>query len=151
MSCDVGEATELVGGRGSAHSPTLPSLHLHHSLISSLANPSVASFTSHLILQPLRRFTYVTSHSPIHPSLHLHHRHFTYVIWRAALALKHLQHYFQSPESCGNNVNSCFKSEFADPGLVFKGRRQQKPLFIKKIYKYDYEKDILISRNSLKY
>ena len=56
-----------------AHSPhysTLPSLHLHHS---SLSNPSVASPTSQLVLQPL--------------SLHLHHMHFTYVTWRAAHGL----------------------------------------------------------------
>ena len=42
-----------------AHSPTLPFLHLHHS---SFSNPSVASPTSQLILQPFRCFTYVTAH-----------------------------------------------------------------------------------------
>ena len=41
--------------------PTLPSLYLRHS---SLSNPSVASPTSQLILQPFRLFTYVTAHSP---------------------------------------------------------------------------------------
>ena len=45
----------------SAHSPTFPSLHLRHS---SFSNPSVALPTSQLILQPFRRFTYVTTHSP---------------------------------------------------------------------------------------
>ena len=45
----------------SAHFPTLLLLHLCHS---SFSNPSVASPTSQLILQPLRRFTYVTAHSP---------------------------------------------------------------------------------------
>ena len=40
-----------------------------------------------LILQPFRRFTYVTSHSPTLLSLHLRHRHFTYVTWRAACGL----------------------------------------------------------------
>ena len=92
MSCDVGEATEGVGGGSSAHSPTLPSLHHRRSSFSSLANPSVASSTSQahyptlpslhlrlnffsnssvasptsqLILQPLRPFTYVTAHSRI--------------------------------------------------------------------------------------
>ena len=39
-----------------AHSPTLPSLYLHHS---SFTNPSVALPTSHLILQPFFRFSYV--------------------------------------------------------------------------------------------
>ena len=69
MSCDVGEATEGVGG-GSAHSRTLP----------------VASPRSQLILisQPFRRFIYVTAHYPTLLSLHLRHMHFTYVTWRAA-------------------------------------------------------------------
>ena len=38
-----------------------------------LGNLSVASPTSQLILQPYRRFTYVTAHSPIVPLLHLRH------------------------------------------------------------------------------
>ena len=42
------------------HSPTLPSLYLHHS---SFSNPSVASPTSQFILQPFFRFSYVTSSS----------------------------------------------------------------------------------------
>ena len=39
-----------------AHSPTLPSLHLRHS---SFCNPSVALPTSQHILQPFRCFTYI--------------------------------------------------------------------------------------------
>ena len=89
----------------SAHSPTLPSLHLRHS---SFSNPSVASPTlqfilkpffclsyvsgpsrnsfsnltitsptSQLILQSFRRFTYVTAHSPTLPLLHLHYSSFS--------------------------------------------------------------------------
>ena len=83
MSCDVREAA--IGlervilqplhcfSYVTAHSPTLPSLHLHHS---SFSNPSVASPTSQVILQPFRRFTYITAHSPTFPSLHLHHSSF---------------------------------------------------------------------------
>ena len=41
-------------------------------------------FTSQLILQPFRSFTYVTAHSPTLLSIHLRHRLFTYVTWRAA-------------------------------------------------------------------
>ena len=41
----------------SGHSPTLPSLYLRHS---SFSNPSVASPTSQLILQPFFRFSYIT-------------------------------------------------------------------------------------------
>ena len=83
MRFDVGEATEGVGG-GSAHSSTLPLLHLCHSSFSSLANPSVASSTSQFIIQPFCRFTYIKNCSPTLLLLHLRHMHFTYVTWRAA-------------------------------------------------------------------
>ena len=67
------------------HSPTLPSPYLCHS---SFSNPSVASPTSQLILQPFflgaelilqpfRHFTYVTAHSPTLPSLYLRHSSFS--------------------------------------------------------------------------
>ena len=58
-----------------AHSPTFPSLHLRYN---SFSNPSVALITSQLILQPFRRFTYVTAHSPTLPLLHLRHSSFSY-------------------------------------------------------------------------
>ena len=64
-----------------AHSLSFQSLHPRHS---SFSNPSVASPTSQLILQPFRSFTYVTAHSPTFLSLLLRHRIFTYVIQRAA-------------------------------------------------------------------
>ena len=57
-----------------AHSPTLPLLHLHHSAFS---NPSVTSAMSQLILQPFCHITYITTHSPILPLLHLHHNSFS--------------------------------------------------------------------------
>ena len=72
-----------------AHSPTFPSLHLHHK---SFSNPSVASPTSQLILQlflalpmsqlilqSFSRFSYITAsaHSPTFLSLHLHHSSFS--------------------------------------------------------------------------
>ena len=53
-----------------AQSPTLPPLHLRHS---SFYNPSAASLTSQVILQPFRCFTYVTGTSrtsPGEPPLH---------------------------------------------------------------------------------
>ena len=60
------------------HSPTIPSLHVRHNSFSnpsvalptssSLYNTSVASPTSQLILQPLFRFSYVTSSSLNSPS-----------------------------------------------------------------------------------
>ena len=63
------------------HSPTFPSLHLCHSLFS---NPSIALPTSQLILQPFHCFTYITALSPTLLSLLLCHWLFTYVIWQAA-------------------------------------------------------------------
>ena len=102
LSCDVGEVTEWLENElcydynyelrsfsnlfrhftyVTTHSPTLPSLYLRHS---SFSNPSVASPTSQLILQPFPRFTYVTTHSPTLLSLLLPRRFFTYVTWRAA-------------------------------------------------------------------
>ena len=47
-----------------AHSPTLPSLYLHHS---SFSYPSDASPTSQLILQPFFCFSYVTDSSLTSP------------------------------------------------------------------------------------
>ena len=55
-------------------------------LLCSFSNLFVTSPTSQLILQPLRRFTYVTVHYPTLLSLLLRHRLFTYVTWRAAHA-----------------------------------------------------------------
>ena len=75
-----------------AHSPTLPLLHLRHSSFSnpsfaahiSFSKLSVASPMSQLILQPFSHFTYVTAHSSTLLLLLLRHRLFTYVTWRAA-------------------------------------------------------------------
>ena len=39
------------------------------------------------ILQHFRRFTYVTVHSTTLPLFYICHRHFTYVTWRATLAV----------------------------------------------------------------
>ena len=60
-------------------SPTSQALHLIHpaSKQSSFSNFSVTSPTPQLILQPFRRFTYVTAHSPTLPLLHLCHSSFS--------------------------------------------------------------------------
>ena len=58
MSCDIGKATEGLE-------------------LCSFSNPPVTSPTSQLILQPFRRFTYVTVHSPTLPLLHLRHNLFS--------------------------------------------------------------------------
>ena len=73
-----------------AHSPTFPSLNLRHS---SFSNISVASPTSHLILQPFRRFIYVTAHSPAFPSLHLSHSSFSNLSAASPTSQPILQHF----------------------------------------------------------
>ena len=68
MSCDVGKVTERLENEQSSQL---------QSQQSSFSNPSVTSPTSHLILQPFRCFTYVTTHSPTTlPSLYLRHNSF---------------------------------------------------------------------------
>ena len=65
VNCDVGEVMErLENEQSSIHSPTLPSLYLHHS---SFSNSSVASRTSQLILQPFFCFSYLTGSSLTSP------------------------------------------------------------------------------------
>ena len=57
-------------------------------------NLSVTSSTSQLILQPFRRFTYVTTHSPTLPLVHLGHSSFSNPSFASptsqALHLRHL-------------------------------------------------------------
>ena len=84
-----------------AHSTTFPSLHLRHN---SCSNPSVASLTSQFILQPVFRFSYVTSsslNSPGEPPMMYFlaelilqpFRHFTYLTTHSpTLPLLHLRH-----------------------------------------------------------
>ena len=69
-----------------AHSSTLPLLRhssfsnpsfASHTSQSSFSNLSVTSPTSQLILQPFRRFTYVTAHSSTLPLFHLRHSSFS--------------------------------------------------------------------------
>ena len=73
------------------HSPTIQSLPLRHN---SFSNSSVALPTSQLILQPFRRFTYVTLHSPAVPLLHQRHSSFSNPSFASstsqALHLRHL-------------------------------------------------------------
>ena len=70
MSYNVGEATEGFVNEKSLLLQPLPSLHLRHR---SFYNPTVASPTPHLILQPSRCIIYVTAHSSTILSLHLRH------------------------------------------------------------------------------
>ena len=60
IRCDVGKATDGLENE-----------------LCSFSNLSVTSPTSQLILQPFRRFTYVTAHYPTLPFLHLRHSSFS--------------------------------------------------------------------------
>ena len=68
MSCDVGEVTESLENEQS---------YPQYNEQSSYSNLSVTSPTSQLILQPFRRFTYVTAHSSTLPLLHPRHSSFS--------------------------------------------------------------------------
>ena len=108
MSCDVGKA----------HSPTFPSLHLHHSSAhsptflalhvrhSSFSNPSVALPTSQLILQSFRRFTYVTAHAPTLPSLYLRHSSFSNPSVASPTSQFILQPFFRFSYVTNSSLNS---------------------------------------------
>ena len=76
MSCDVGNATEELENelwrRWSDRKVGEWALLCVFELC-SFSNLSVTSPTSHLILQPFRRFTYITAHSPTVLLIHLRH------------------------------------------------------------------------------
>ena len=67
MNCDVGEVTERLENEQSCDVGEQ----------NSFSKLSVTSPTSQFILQPFRRFTYVTAHSPTLPLLHLRHSSFS--------------------------------------------------------------------------
>ena len=62
--CLVDGRLGYLAAMSSAHSPTFPTLHLHHY---SFSNPSVASPTSQIMLQPFFRFSYVIGSSLMSP------------------------------------------------------------------------------------
>ena len=68
------------------------SLLYHYQRHSSFSNPSVASPTSQLILQPFRRFTNVTAHSPTLPSLYQRHSSFSNSSVALPTSQLHLRH-----------------------------------------------------------
>ena len=108
MSCDVGDAMQGLENEAEPHSPTLPPLYPRHS---SFYSPSVASPTSQLIPQPLRRFPHVTAHSTALPWLQLRHRHFTYVTSHSpTLPPFHLRHsLFSNPSAASSTPQLIFQ------------------------------------------
>ena len=101
-----------------AHSSTLPLLHLCHS---SFSNPYFASPTSQalhlrhqsLILQPFRRFTYLTAHSPILPSLYLHQSSFSNPSVASPTSQINLQPFFRFSYVTSSSLNSPGESPMA--------------------------------------
>ena len=85
MSCDVGEVTERLENE---------LFYNYNYELCSFSNISVTSPTPQLILQPFRRFTYVTAHSPALPLLYLRHSSFSNPSFASptsqALHLRHL-------------------------------------------------------------
>ena len=100
-----------------AHSPTIPLLHLRHS---SFSNPSFASPTSQalhlshlasrpwapLILQPFRHFTYVKTHSPTLLSLYLRHSSFSNPSVASPTSQFILKPFFRFPYFTNSSLNS---------------------------------------------
>ena len=95
-----------------AHSLTLPLLHLCHS---SFSNPSFASPTSQalrlihlaeLILQPFHHFTYITTHSPTLLSLYLHHNSFSNTFVASPTSQFILQPFFRFPNVTSSSLTS---------------------------------------------
>ena len=85
MSCDVGEVTDRLKNE---------LCYDYNYELYSFSNLSVTSPTSQLILQPFRRFTYVTVHYLTLPLLHLRHSSFSSPSFASptshALHLRHL-------------------------------------------------------------
>ena len=86
-----------------AHSPTFPSVRLCHS---SFSNPSIASPTSQLILQPFHQFAYVTAHSPTLQLLHLHHSSFSNPSIASPTSQFILQPFFRFSYITSSSLNS---------------------------------------------
>ena len=100
MSCDVGEVTESLENEQSSQ------LQSQQSSFSSL---SVTSPTLQLILQPFRRFTYVTAHSPTLSLLHLRHSSFSNSSFASPTSQAlHLRHLEEPPISCTFLINIYF-------------------------------------------
>ena len=83
----------------------------------SFSNPYIASPMSQLILQPFRRFTYVTAHSTALPLLHLRHRHFTYFTAHSpTLSPLHLRHSsFYNPSAASPTSQVILQLSVASP------------------------------------
>ena len=83
MSCDIGEVTESLENE---------LCYDYNYELCSFSNLSVTSPTSQLIVQPFRRFTYVTAHSPTLPLLHIGHSSFSNPSFTSTSQALHLRH-----------------------------------------------------------
>ena len=97
MSCDVGEVTEMLENE---------LCYDYNCELCSFSNPSVASPTSQLIIQPFHRFTYVTAHSPTLPLLHLRHSSFSNPYVASPTSQLILQSFFRFSYLTGSSFTS---------------------------------------------
>ena len=81
-------------------------LYLYIYELCSFSNLSVTSPTSQLILQPFRRFTYVTTHSPTLPSLYLCHSSFSNPSIASPTSQFILQPFFRFSYVTSSSLNS---------------------------------------------
>ena len=77
-----------------------------YNYLESKFNISVTSPTSQLILQPSRRFTYVTVHSPTLPSLRLRHSSFSNPSVASPTSQLILQPFFRFSYVTGSSITS---------------------------------------------
>ena len=90
MRCGLGEATERLENE---------LCYDYNYELCSFSNLSVTSPTSQLILQPFRRFTYVTAHSPTLPLLHLLHSSFSIPSFPSPMSGAHSPNFVTLPTS----------------------------------------------------
>ena len=110
MSCDVGE-------------------------LCSFSKLSIVSPTSQLILQPFRRFTYITAHSPTFLLLHLRHSSLSNPSFACATSQAlHLVHLASRPRFFHASSNQC------NLLFIFCFFFQEKQLSVTEIIKYEINK-----------
>ena len=99
MSCDVGEVTEMLENE---------LCYDYNYELCSFSNLSVTSPTSQHILQPFRRFTYITAHSSTLLLRHLRHSSFSNPSFASPISQDfHLHHLASRPwfQNDGQGLN----------------------------------------------
>ena len=108
MNCDIGKVMEGLKNE---------LCYDYNYELNSFSNLSVALPTSQLILQPFRRFTYVTVHSPTLPLLHVRSCSFSNSSFASPMSQLILQPFFYFSYVTSSSLNSPGEP----PMLNFKG------------------------------